>query len=194
MPKAPRRDGERPALLLVPLCGIDGQPLEVPGTRRVPLPALAEATPDAGRQIQRRRTLAIKLVKEAMAMDQTGLVRAVAERTRLSREESADITRAVLEGLADQLSEGEARRLATDLPDLAEQLQARRRRKKEAHPVRLHVFIRQMSERTGLTDEDTRAGTGAVLAVLREALSEQQYRHLVGQLPAEYTGLAEAAG
>jgi uncharacterized protein (DUF2267 family) len=60
-------------------------------------------------------------------MDQKGLIRAVAERTGLSREESADISRAVLEGLADQLSGGEARRLAADLPDLAEQLQARRR-------------------------------------------------------------------
>jgi len=49
-------------------------------------------------------------------MDQKGLIRAVAERTGLSREESADISRAVLEGLADQLSDGEARRLAADLP------------------------------------------------------------------------------
>jgi uncharacterized protein (DUF2267 family) len=62
-------------------------------------------------------------------MDQNELVHAVAERSRLSREESADISRAVLEGLADQLSEGEARRLATDLPGmLAQQLPAPRRR------------------------------------------------------------------
>lgn len=127
-------------------------------------------------------------------MDQKGLVRAVAERTRLSREESADITRATLEGLADQLSEGEARRLATDLPGLAERLQAPRRRRKGAHPVRVHDFIRQVSERTGLTNEDARAGAGAVLAALREALSEEEYHHLIGQLPAEYTGLMEAAG
>src|SRR5215470_12301836 len=64
-------------------------------------------------------------------MDHKGLAREVAERTGLSREESADITWAVLEGLADQLSEGEARRLAAELPDLAEQLHARRRRRKE---------------------------------------------------------------
>jgi uncharacterized protein (DUF2267 family) len=127
-------------------------------------------------------------------MDQKALIGAVAERTGLSREESADITRAVLEGLADQLSEGEARRLAADLPALAEQLQARRRRKKEAHPVRLRDFIRQVSERTGLTDEEARAGAGAVLAVLREALGEEEFRHLIGQLPAEYTRLMQAAG
>ena len=128
-------------------------------------------------------------------MDQKGLVHAVAERTRLSREESADITRAVLEGLADQLSEGEARRLAADLPDpLAAPWQAPRRRRKGAHPVAVNDFIRQVSERTGLTDDDARAGTGAVLATLREALSEEDYRHVIAQLPAGYTGLAEAVG
>jgi uncharacterized protein (DUF2267 family) len=105
-------------------------------------------------------------------MDQKGLIRAVAERTGLSREESADISRAVLEGLADQPSDGEARRLAADLPDLAEQLQARRRRRPEAHPVKLQDFIKQVSE----------------------ALSEEEYRHVTGQLPAEYTALAQTAG
>jgi uncharacterized protein (DUF2267 family) len=127
-------------------------------------------------------------------MDQKGLIRAVAERAGLSREESADITRAVLEGLADQLSEGEARRLATDLPFPAEQVPAPRRRRKGAHPVRVHDFIRQVSQRTGLTNDEARAGAGAVLAALREALGEEEYRHLVGQLPTEYTGLVETAG
>ena len=127
-------------------------------------------------------------------MDQKKLVRAVAERTGLSREESADITWAVLEGLTDQLSEGEARRLATDLPFPAEQLQAPRRRRKGAHPVRVHDFIRQVSQRTGLTNEEARAGAGAVLATLRETLGEEEYRHLIGQLPASYTALVEAAG
>jgi len=130
-----------------------------------------------------------------MAMDQKGIVRAVAVRTGLSREESADITRAVLEGLAGQLSEGEARRLAADLPDpLAEQLPAPRRRRKGAHPAGVDDFIRQVSQRTGLTDDEARAGTGAVLAALREALSEEQYRHVIGQLPAGYTALVDAAG
>ena len=127
-------------------------------------------------------------------MDQKGLARAVAKRAGLSREESADVTRAVLERLADQLSEGEARRLALDVPDLADQLQMARRRSKEAHPVKVHDFVRQVSERTGLTEEEARAGAGAVLGTLRDALGEEEYRHLTGQLPAEYAGLAQAAG
>jgi uncharacterized protein (DUF2267 family) len=128
-------------------------------------------------------------------MDHKEFVRSVAERSRLSREESADITRAVLEGLAGQLSEGEARRLAMDLPGpLVEQLGKPRQRKKEAHPAGVEDFIKQVSQRTGLTNEEARTGTGAVLATLREAMSKEDYGHLVGQLPTAYTTLAEAAG
>jgi uncharacterized protein (DUF2267 family) len=127
-------------------------------------------------------------------MEQKVLVRAVAERTTLSREESADVTRAVLEGLADQLSDGEARRLAADLPGELAQVQLPRRRRKGAHPVGVDDFVRQLSEHAGLTENDARAGAGAVLAALREALSEENYRHLVGQLPAGYTDLEQAVG
>lgn len=128
-------------------------------------------------------------------MEQKVLVRAVAERTTLSREESADVTRAVLEGLADQLSDGEARRLAADLPEeLTGQVQLQRRRRKGAHPVGVDDFVRQLSEHAGLTEDDARAGAGAVLAALREALSADNYRHLVGQLPSGYTDLEAASG
>ncbi len=128
-------------------------------------------------------------------MDPKGLFSAVAERTVLSLEESADLTRAVLEGLAGQVSETGARRLAADLPGLlAEQVQAPRRRKKGAHPIQVGDFLRQVSKRTGLTDGDARSGAGAVLAVLREALGEEEYSHIVGQLPAEYAGLAGKIG
>jgi uncharacterized protein (DUF2267 family) len=128
-------------------------------------------------------------------MEQKVLVRAVAERTTLSREESADVTRAVLEGLADQLSDGEAKRLAADLPEaFAEQVQVPRRRRQGAHPVGVDDFVRQLSEHAGLTEEEARTGAGAVLAALRDALSEEDYQHLVGQLPAGYTDLEAAVG
>jgi uncharacterized protein (DUF2267 family) len=128
-------------------------------------------------------------------MDVTDIARAVAERTGLSREESADITRAVVDGLAGQLSEGEANHLAIELPQpLAAEAEARRGRRTEAHPVKVGDFVRQVSARTGQPERDARTGTAAVLAVLREALSEEAYRHLMGQLPAEYSGLVAAAG
>ncbi len=130
-----------------------------------------------------------------MVIQLTELARAVAERTGLSREESADITRAVVEGLAGQVSKGEADHLAVELPEsLAAELAARPGHRTEAHPVRVLDFIRQVGARTGLPERDARAGTGAVLAVLRETLSEDAYSHLMGQLPAEYSELAAAVG
>ncbi len=127
-------------------------------------------------------------------MDQKTIFRSIAERTGLSREESADITRAVLEGLASQLSEGEARRLAAGLAKpLADQFQAPKRSKKEAHPIPAGDFIRQVSDRVGVKAEDVRAGAGAVLDTLRETLSEEDFRHLLGQLPAEYANLRQPA-
>jgi uncharacterized protein (DUF2267 family) len=130
-----------------------------------------------------------------MAMEEKVLVRAVAERSMLSREESADVTRAVLEGLAGQLSEGEARRLTLDLPvPMTEQLRAPRKRRHGAHPIDVTEFVRRVAGRTGLTEDEARAGTGAVLATLRDTLSDDDYRHLIGQLPAGYSALAEPGG
>jgi uncharacterized protein (DUF2267 family) len=127
-------------------------------------------------------------------MDQKGIFRSIAQRTGLSREESADVTRAVLEGIATQLSDGEVRHLVVDLPaPLAAEFQAPKRRRSEAHPVPALDFIRQVSERTGLKAEDARAGTSAVLGTLRETLGEEDYRHLLGQLPADYTALGQPA-
>jgi uncharacterized protein (DUF2267 family) len=128
-----------------------------------------------------------------MAMDQKELARAVAERTGLSREESADLIRAVLEGLQAQLSEGEAKRLSAALPEqLVEQVKQPRRHGKEARTVGVDDFTRQLSERIWLKEDEARRGVGAVLAVLRDALDEEEYRHLLGQLPAGYADLAAA--
>jgi len=126
-------------------------------------------------------------------MELRQLARGVAQRTGLSREESADLSRAVLEGIAAQLSEGQARHLATDLPDLlAGDTEASRRRRKGAHPVPVLDFIRQIGSRTGLPESDARAGTGAALAELSGSLSGADYGDLMGQLPAAYGELARA--
>src|SRR6201999_3478015 len=88
-------------------------------------------------------------------MDQKVLIRSVAERSMLSREESADIARGVLGGLAGELGEGEAKRLTLDLPEsTTEQLRAPRRRRHGAHPIEVTEFIRRVAERTGLTENE----------------------------------------
>lgn len=124
-------------------------------------------------------------------MELREFARGVAERTGLSREESADISRAVLEGLAGQLSEGEAKHLAIEMPDpLVGQMEAERRRRQGAHPVPILDFIRQIGAHTGLPESEAYAGTGAVLAELSASLSADDYGHVMGQLPAAYKELA----
>ena len=59
---------------------------------------------------------------------------------------------------------------------------------------RLDEFTTQVSRPTGLTEAEARAGTAIVLPALRQGLSEDRYRHLIGQLPAPYAGLARAVG
>jgi uncharacterized protein (DUF2267 family) len=128
-------------------------------------------------------------------MELRDFARGVAARTGLSREESADISRAVLEGLAAQLSEGEAKHLAVDMPGpLVGEMDTERRRRQGAHPVPVLDFIRQIGSRTGLPETEARSGTGAVLAELSGSLSEEDYGHVMGQLPAAYRELAAAVG
>jgi uncharacterized protein (DUF2267 family) len=133
-------------------------------------------------------------MKGVKVMGRNEIARGIAERSGLSREEAADLARAVLEAVAGQLSNGEARRLAMEFPDsVAEPWPLSAKHRTGAHPVPVEEFIRRVSGRTGLTADETRTGTGAVLEVLRERLGEDGFGHLVGQLPAAYRELAEPA-
>jgi uncharacterized protein (DUF2267 family) len=124
-------------------------------------------------------------------VDERSFYAAVAERAALSKEEAADLTRATVETLAGQISDGEVQRLAVALPDwLAANLP---RRDESAHPVKLSEFVRQLSHRTGLKEDETRRGVAAVLAVLREAVDPTHLEHALSQLPKEYRELAPAS-
>ncbi|SFL53848.1 DUF2267 domain-containing protein [Geodermatophilus ruber] len=123
-------------------------------------------------------------------MDDRTFYAAVAERTGLSKEEAADLTRATLEMLAGQISSGEVDKLATVLPDWI--VATIPRHDKSAHPMALNDFIRQLSQRTGLREDETRRGVGAVLAVLRESIDPTHLDHALSLLPKDYRQLAAA--
>jgi uncharacterized protein (DUF2267 family) len=114
----------------------------------------------------------------------------VAERAGLSKEEAADLTRATLADLAGQISGGELQRLAVGLPDwLAPHVP---RHDGRSHPKPLTDFVREISRRTGLTEEETRRGVSAVLAALREAMDPRHLDHALASLPKDYRQLAAA--
>ena len=123
-------------------------------------------------------------------MDHKTFHAAVAERAALSKEEAADLTRATLEELAGQISGGEVSQLAVALPDwLQENLP---RHNGGAHPKPSTEFIRDISRRTGLNEEETLRGVKAVLAVLREAMDPTHLEHALSQLPKDYRQLEAA--
>jgi uncharacterized protein (DUF2267 family) len=115
----------------------------------------------------------------------------VAQRTMLSKEEAADLTRAVLETLAMRVSAGEVRDLALQLPEpLAEAI---RRNSKGKERFDLNELIRRVSKRTGLNEAETTAGVRAVLHTLREAVDPKEFNDLMSQLPAEFARLLDSA-
>jgi uncharacterized protein (DUF2267 family) len=119
-------------------------------------------------------------------------IRSVTDRTSLSRQEAADLSRATLEALAERLSDGEATQLALQLPDgLAEYVRPHKR--KQAERFGLDEFVRKVSQHTGLTVEETTRGVGAVLTTLREAVSAEEFDDVMSQLPGAFSQLVEAA-
>jgi uncharacterized protein (DUF2267 family) len=119
-------------------------------------------------------------------------VQAVQERSGLSRQESADLTRATLECLSERLSDGEAIQLSLQLPDgLREYLTPSK--KKHAEHFGLDECLRRVREHTGLNAPETTTGVRAVLTTLREAVTPDEYDDAMSQLPGEFSQLVEAA-
>lgn len=124
-------------------------------------------------------------------MDEKTFIATVAERAGLSKEEAADLTRATLEAIAGQISGGEIEKLAAALPDwLVANLP---RHNRSAHPIAVSQFIREISQRTGLNEQETRRGVAAVLAVLNEAVDRTHLEHALALLPKDYRELETAA-
>lgn len=121
-------------------------------------------------------------------MDEREFYRTVADRTGLSREEAADLTRAALEALAGRLSGGAVRDLVPHLPD---GLDATMRGVKSRPTKRygLNDAEEQVTARTGLTPEEVHAGFREVLRTLREVVPETQFERAVDQLPGEFRRL-----
>ncbi|MBB4938114.1 uncharacterized protein (DUF2267 family) [Streptosporangium album] len=121
-------------------------------------------------------------------MEYKKFVQAVMERTGLSREEAADLTRATLATLGDRLSAGEARHLAAELPDsLRESLSIQG----GSERFGLHDTVMRVRKRTGLTVPEATGGVRAVLTTLRDAVPGEVFDHVMSQLPGEFREMAE---
>ncbi|MFF7970268.1 DUF2267 domain-containing protein [Streptomyces sp. NPDC007905] len=107
-----------------------------------------------------------------------------AERAGVSLDVAETFTRATFEVLADRISGGEAQDLAEPLP---EPLKSWLRTDEEiAKGYGAHSFVRRVADRAEVPRQLAEAGIRAVLATLREAVGDQEFRDATAQLPREY--------
>ncbi|MFL6051623.1 MAG: DUF2267 domain-containing protein [Actinoallomurus sp.] len=112
----------------------------------------------------------------------------VAERTGLDTDAARRATDVVLETLAERISGGEVEDLIAQLPpELHEPL---RRGNEESNGVArkmtLDEFVRRLADREKVPEDQAREHARAVLAVLREAITDKEYYDVRVQLPDDY--------
>jgi uncharacterized protein (DUF2267 family) len=99
------------------------------------------------------------------------------------------LTRATLQVLAQRISGGEARDLALQLPSPFEEWL--RSEHEHAEPFDLEVFIQRVADLALVDFEAARAGVRAVFQTLREAVTGNEFKDVLAQLPREYTALLD---
>jgi uncharacterized protein (DUF2267 family) len=103
----------------------------------------------------------------------------------MTRETAEALTRATLQTLAERISGGEAQDLAEQLPEPMRDW-LRWTDDELAKGFGLHSFIRRVSDRAGVPQAEATEGVRAVLAALREAVTDKEFRDATAQLPEEY--------
>lgn len=122
-------------------------------------------------------------------MDDNDFIGLVALRANTSPEQATALTRATLRTLAERIDGGEARDLATQLP---EGLQAYAFASSETgERFGLDVFVQRVSGRAEVDPALAESGMRAVFDTLREALAPGDYDDVISQLPAGFGQVAE---
>jgi uncharacterized protein (DUF2267 family) len=116
----------------------------------------------------------------------------VSARAGVPPDRAAVLTRVTLTTLAERITGGEARDLASQLPkDLQTALIPPQ---EPAEKFDLAEFVRRVKGRAEIDDEETaREGVRAVFLTLAEAVTGGQFRDVMSQLPREFRELVEPA-
>jgi uncharacterized protein (DUF2267 family) len=121
-------------------------------------------------------------------------LRRVAERTGFAPETTRKVTGAVLETLAELISGRDIDHL---IGKLSIELHAplwRGREQIRGAPKRMSLdeFLKLVADREGVSREEAREHARAVLATLREAISEKEFSHITAHLSSEFEPLIAA--
>lgn len=114
-------------------------------------------------------------------------ISSVAERSGLFEGDAVALTRATLATLAERISGGEARDLATQLPSPLQD--ALLPTEEEAEAFSFDEFVNRVAERSGRDREAAEAAVDAVMVTLRDAVTPGEFDDVLSQLPTEFQGL-----
>lgn len=125
-------------------------------------------------------------------MDYTEFLEAVGKRAGMPAAEAANLIRATLTTLAERISGGAARDLATQLPE-----EFREYLHKEvdfAERLDLVEFLNEVRARAGVDDQRAADGARAVLTTLREAVNGEELEDLESELSKDIRRLLHPVG
>jgi uncharacterized protein (DUF2267 family) len=118
-------------------------------------------------------------------VDPREVIDAVAASAGVSPEKAASIIRATLQTLSERLTRGEARDLEAQLPKpFREPL--RFSRSERAESFGLDEFVRRVSRRARVSEEEAAAGVRTVLVKIREAVDDKEWGDVMAQLGNDY--------
>ena len=102
-------------------------------------------------------------------------------------DEAARVTETVLALLAERLSGGEPKDLASQLPGELQEVLLRTPAEAESYGVQ--EFLRRAAERLNATEQTALWDTSAVLSTVAEAISGGELNNVLSQLPSGYAEL-----
>ncbi|MFI7606001.1 DUF2267 domain-containing protein [Micromonospora sp. NPDC049366] len=115
---------------------------------------------------------------------------AVSRRSGLPPEQAVAVARAVLQTMAERVT-GETDDLAGHLPDDLDGYLAGSGPGTPDAAAGPADFLRRVGERAGVDEVSVRAGTAAVFATLREAVTVGEFHQMVARLPRGFDGGVE---
>jgi uncharacterized protein (DUF2267 family) len=125
-----------------------------------------------------------------MSYEHDQFLTTIQQKAGISRERAEAAARATLETLAERLSSGEARDIATQLPpELAPYLPPRG----DAEGFDLEEFLRRVAEREGVDVPTADEHARAVFAALRRAVDPDEIEDLAAELPKDFAPLVSEA-
>ncbi|MEU5785350.1 DUF2267 domain-containing protein [Micromonospora lupini] len=117
-------------------------------------------------------------------MDYSEFIQSVAARPEIPPGQAEPITRATLETMAKRITGGQARDLASQLPEELRGLVSRPTEDPERFG--LNEFLERVQSGAGVDRQVASDGAQAVMDTLRESASAKEYGDFVDQLPQEF--------